>query len=113
MSAGEGTGSTELRRSNAPAVRNCVGRTHRQYGIATGGDPSRLEKAGRSRICLSVNGKILKADCGFGLDDSKKHFCSDAQMPRSIKTALDIMVLTIQGLSPLPIRGLSPLLRKE
>ena len=26
MSAGEGTGSTELRRSNAPAVRNCDGR---------------------------------------------------------------------------------------
>ena len=39
---------------------------------------------------------------------SQMHFCSDAQMPRSIKTALDIMVLTIQGLSPLPIRGLSP-----
>ena len=107
MSAGAGTGSTELRRSNAPAVRNCVGRTHRQYGIATGGDPSRLEKAGRSRICLSVNGKILKAYCGFGLDDSKKHFCSDAQMLRSVKTALDIMVLTTQGLSPLPIKALS------
>ena len=62
---------------------------------ATGGDPSRLEKAGRSRICLSVEGKHLKADCGFGLDDSKSpdalllrcsdaqmHFCPDAQMPR-------------------------------
>ena len=73
---------------------------------ATGGVPSRLEKAGRSRICLSVEGKHLKADCGFGLDHSKKlrcpfaqmlrcpdallprcsdaqmHFCPDAQMPR-------------------------------
>ena len=69
----------------APAVRNCVGRTHRQYGIATGGDPSRLERAGRSLICLSVNGKILKADCGFGLDDSKSSDalllrCSDAEV---------------------------------
>ena len=56
------------------------------------GDPSLLEKAGRSRICLSVDGKHLKADCGFGLDDSKKlHFCSDAQMPRSVKTALSVL----------------------
>ena len=43
--------------------------------------------AGRSRICPSVDGKHLKADCGFGLDHSKKHFYSDAQMPRSVKTA--------------------------
>ncbi|MBS7286932.1 MAG: hypothetical protein KIH06_06695, partial [Kiritimatiellae bacterium] len=54
-----------------------------------------LEKAGTSRICLSGDGKHLKADCGFGLDDSKSsealllrcsdaqmHFCPDAQMPR-------------------------------
>ena len=47
---------------------------------AMGGDPSRLEKAGRSRICLSVDGKHLKADCGFGLDDSKS---SEALLPRS------------------------------
>ena len=46
---------------------------------ATGGDPSRLEKAGRSRICLSVDGKQLKVDCGFGLDDSKS---SDALLLR-------------------------------
>ena len=54
------------------------------------------EKAGRSRICLSDNGKILKADCGFGLDDSKSSDalllrCSDAQMPRSVKTALAVL----------------------
>ena len=56
-----------------------------------GGDPSRLEKAGRSRICFSVNGKHMKADCGFGLDDSQMLFCSDAQMPRSVKTAIAVL----------------------
>ena len=45
------------------------------------------------RVRLSVDGKHLKVDCGFGLDDSKSsdaqmHFCSDAQMPRSVKTAV-------------------------
>ena len=77
-------------------VADTQGRTQ----SATGGGPSRLEKAGRSRICLSDNGKILKADWGFGLDHSKSSdalllrcsdaqmpFCSDAQMPRSVKTA--------------------------
>ena len=54
---------------------------------AMGGDPSRLEKAGRSRICLSVEGKHLKVDCGFGLDDSKSSDalllrCSDALLLR-------------------------------
>ena len=44
-----------------------------------GGDPSLLEKAGRSRICLSDNEKSLKADCGFGLDRSKS---SDALLLR-------------------------------
>ena len=34
----------------------------------------------------------MKVDCGFGLDDSKSlHFCSDAQMPRSVKTALAVL----------------------
>ena len=50
-----------------------------------GGDPSCLEKARRSRICLSDNEKILKADCGFGLDDTKNSDalllrCSDAEV---------------------------------
>ena len=48
------------------------------------------DEAGRSRICLSVDGKHLKVDCGFELDHSKKlkcplaqmPFCSDAQSPR-------------------------------
>ena len=36
-------------------------------------------------MCLSDNGKILKADCGFGLDDSKSPDalllrCSDAEV---------------------------------
>ena len=62
-------------------VADTQGRTQ----SATGGDPSRLEKAGRSRICLSDNGKILKADCGFGLDHSKSSDalllrCSDAEV---------------------------------
>ena len=62
------------------ARKVCEGRTQ----SATGGGPSRLEKAGRSRRCLSDNGKILKADWGFGLDDSKSSDalllrCSDAE----------------------------------
>ena len=65
------------------------------YGqSATGGDPSRLEKAGRSRICLSDNGKILKADCGFGLDHSKKANalllrCSDAEVGQDRASGFD------------------------
>ena len=46
------------------------------------GTQSRLEKAGRSRICISVDGKYLKVDCGFGLDHSKKLICTFAQMLR-------------------------------
>ena len=59
-------------------VADTQGRTQ----LATGGGPSRLEKAGRSRICLSDNGKILKVGCGFGLDHSKKLRCTFAQMLR-------------------------------
>ena len=39
------------------------------------------------RIKNEMLGKILKADCGFGLDHSKKLRCTFAQMPRSVKTA--------------------------
>ena len=61
---------------------------------AMGGDPSRLEKAGRSRICLSVDGKHLKADCGFGLDDSKSSDalllrCSDAEVSQDRASGVD------------------------
>ena len=38
-----------------------------------GGDQER-----RSRICLSVDGKHLKVDCGFELDHSKKPRCPNA-----------------------------------
>ena len=41
MSAGEGTGSTELRRSNAPAVRNCDGE---------GTGSTELRRAGTRRV---------------------------------------------------------------
>ena len=63
----------------------------------------RLEKAGRSRICLSVDGQHLKADCGFGLDDSKAqmHFCTDAQMPRSVKTAIAVLTDRVLALTHL------------
>ena len=55
---------------------------------------SRLEKAGRSRICLSDHGKILKADCGFGLDDSKSSDalllrCSDAEVGQDRASGVD------------------------
>ena len=60
----------------------------RQNSVGAGRGPVAVWRAGKSRICLSVDGKHLKVDCGFGLDHSKKmHFCSDAQMPRSVKTA--------------------------
>ena len=45
----------------------------------------------------SDNGKILKADCGFGLDDSKS-FCSDAQMPRLVKTAIAVLTDRVREL---------------
>ena len=53
-----------------------------------------IEKAGRSRICLSDNGKILKADCGFGLDDSKSSDalllrCSDAEVGQDRASGVD------------------------
>ena len=59
-----------------------------------GGDPSLLEKAGRSRICLSDNEKSLKADCGFGLDDSKSSDalllrCSDAEVGQDRASGFD------------------------
>ena len=57
MSAGEGTGSTELRRSNAPAVRNCVGRTHRQYGIATVRAPAVRNCDGRGPVAFRKSGE--------------------------------------------------------
>ena len=64
---------------------------------ATGGDPSRLEKAGRSRICLSVDGKHLKVDCGFGLDDSKSSDalllrCSDAEVGQDRASGVDLPI---------------------
>ena len=93
----------------APYTRNEVSnhRTHGSHSQVCGGTSEVkalltrrlagtrrvLKKAGRSRICLSVDGKHLKADCGFGLDDSKAqmHFCTDAQMPRSVKTAIAVL----------------------
>ena len=55
---------------------------------------SRVRKAGRSRICLSVDGKHLKADCGFGLDDSKSSDalllrCSDAEVGQDRDSGVD------------------------
>ena len=69
---------------------------------ATGGDPSRLEKAGRSRICLSFDGKHLKADCGFGLDDSRSSDafllrCSDAEVGQDRASGVDRVRLSVDG----------------
>ena len=55
---------------------------------------SRVRKAGRSRICLSDNAKILKADCGFGLDHSKSSdalllICSDAEVGQDRDSGVD------------------------
>ena len=57
----------------------------------------RFSKAGRSRICLSDNGKILKADCGFGLDDSKSSDalllrCSDAEVGQDRASGVDLPI---------------------
>ena len=73
------------RMGSGDSPRVVVADTQGRTQSATGGDPSRLEKAGRSRICLSVDGKHLKADCGFGLDHSKSSDalllrCSDAEV---------------------------------
>ena len=53
-----------------------------------------LEKTGRSRICLSVDGKHLKVDCGFRLDDSKSSDalllrCSDAEVSQDRASGVD------------------------
>ena len=53
-----------------------------------------LKKAGRSRICLSVDGKHLKVDCGFGLDDSKSSDalllkCSNAEVGEDRASGVD------------------------
>ena len=62
-----------VRWTRASASLTCSSRCRhtRQNPVGDGRGPVALRKAGRSRICLSVNGKILKADCGFGLVDSK------------------------------------------
>ena len=62
-----------------------MSKTPATAGVLLANVESRVRKAGRSRICLSDNGKILKADCGFGLDDSKSSDalllrCSDAEI---------------------------------
>ena len=51
-----------------------------------------------SRKFLSVNGKILKADCGFGLVDSKSSDapllrCSDAEVGQNRAAVLTDRVL--------------------
>ena len=45
-------------------------------------------------LCLSDNGKILKANCGFGLDDSKSSDalllrCSDAEVGQDRASGVD------------------------
>ena len=54
----------------------------RQNAVGDGRGPVAFTRAGRSRICLAVDGKHLKVDCGFGLDHSKKLLCTFAQMLR-------------------------------
>ena len=70
-----------VRWTRASASLTCSSRCRhtRQNSVGDGRGPVAFTKAGRSRICLSDNGKILKADCGFGLDDSKS---SDALLLR-------------------------------
>ena len=69
-----------VRWTRASASLTCSSRCRhtRQNSVGDGQGPVAFTKAGRSRICLSDNGKILKADCGFGLDDSKS--CTFAQI---------------------------------
>ena len=69
-----------------PGLALPVADTQGRTQSATGGGPSRLEKAGRSRICLSVNGKHLEVACGFGLDDSKS---SDAEVGQDSDSGVD------------------------
>ena len=47
----------------------------------------------------------ILAECGFGLDNSKKLFCSNAQMPRSVKTALAVLTDRARKNLKFPVDG--------
>ena len=76
----------------------------RENSVGDGRGSVAFRKAGRSRICLSDNGKILKADCGFGLDDSKSSDalllrCSDAEVGQDRAIGFD-RPSTLPSISP-------------
>ena len=85
-----------VRWTRASASLTCSSRCRhtRQNSVGDGRGPVAFRKAGRSRICLSVDGKHLKADCGFGLDDSKSSDalllrCSDAEVGQDSDSGVD------------------------
>ena len=103
-----------VRCTRASASLTCSSRCRhtRQNSVGDGRGPVAFTKAGRSRICLSDNGKILKADCGFGLDDSKS---SDALLLRYsvAEVGHDRAVLTNRVPTPLRVLADSALAAQQ
>ena len=85
-----------VRWTRASASLTCSSRCRhtRQNSVGDGRGPVAFRRAGKSRICLSVDGKHLKVDCGFGLDDSKSSDalllrCSDAEVGQDRASGVD------------------------
>ena len=88
-----------MRWTRASASLTCSSRCRhtRQNSVGDGRGTVAFRKARRSRICLSDNGNILKADCGFGLDDSKSSDalllrCSDAEVGQDRDSGVDLPI---------------------
>ena len=66
----------------------------RQNSVGDGRGPVAFRKSGEKPQCLSVDGKHLKADCGFELDDSKSSDalllrCSNAEVGQDRASGVD------------------------
>ena len=87
-------GQSPYGRASASLTCSSSCRHTRQNSVGDGRGPVAFRKAGRRRRCLSDNGNILKADCGFGLDDSKSSDalllrCSDAEVGQDRDSGID------------------------
>ena len=85
-----------VRWTRASASLTCSSRCRhtRQNSVGDGRGPVAFRKSGEKPQCLSVDGKHLKADCGFELDDSKSSDalllrCSDAEVGQDRDSGVD------------------------
>ena len=85
-----------MRWTRASASLTCSSRCRhtRQNSVGDGRGPVAFRKSGEKPQCLSVDGKHLKADCGFELDDSKSSDalllrCSDAEVGQDRDSGVD------------------------